>query len=200
MSLECCCGCCCCYGCPETESGIEKSQYLFTVVGFCQHRAVRTAFRFRLPVFWLCWWFCCWRFFLVFAFCLVLPTWCIKFNSVVVRLSRTDSIVSGILIPVFCWLMMMAEAKAERKSNERYTTDSNRNMLFQLSLMHYKWKSNFQYLQKMENDCHRATFSHKSEKRVRKMMVRTMVAHCSRLFYVHRWWWWWCVLLRIEKR
>lgn len=100
MSLEYCAAA----ATAQRQSAIEKSQYLFTVVGFCQHRenfGRHFGFACLLIVVVL---LLAVVLFPRFAFCLVSQTWCIKFDSVVVRLSRIASSVSGILIPVFCWL------------------------------------------------------------------------------------------------
>lgn len=102
------------------DSGNEKSQCLFTVVGL-----ERTHSFDGISIF-----FCFLHvFLLLFSFQLnvVLQTGCIKFNSVVERSSCIDSRVSRILILVFT-----DDGKARQKSNERYAIaiDSNWNTAF----------------------------------------------------------------------
>lgn len=182
-----------CYCRSETEWHRKIAISIYSFVGFCQHREIRTAFRLCLSSD--CYFVVAGAFSLaVLPFVLFCRHGALNSIQLAVRLPLIDSSVSGILIPAFC-LAMTAQAEAMRKSNERHTTDSNRNMLFQLSLMHYKWKSNFQYLQKMENDCRRATFS-TSEKRV----CKTMVAHFTLYYLTTTGDGSGSVLLRIEKR
>lgn len=149
---------------PRDSQVASKNRNIYLQLWvFYQHREFRMAFRFHRSSYCYCWF--------AAAFCLALQTWCIKFNSVVVRLSRIDSSVSGILILVFCWHWW--PKPNENRMNAIPTWFKAKYAFSALSLMHYKWKSNFQYLQKMENDCYQATFG-TSEKRARRT-VRTYV-------------------------
>lgn len=110
------------------DSGNEKSQCLFTVVGLERTHCfdgISIFFCFLLVVLLVV----SSVFLLLFSFQLnvVLQTGCIKFNSVVERSSCIDSRVSRILILVFT-----DDGKARQKSNERYAIaiDSNWNTAF----------------------------------------------------------------------
>lgn len=121
------CRFCCCWCCPETAKWRRKIAISIYSCEFLPTQRILDG------ISYCC---CCWICWLVDAFCLVLQTWCIKFNSVVVRLSRIEI---WACLEYWYWYfahaLLSLMAKAKWKSNERYTKpDSKRNMLVQLSL------------------------------------------------------------------